>query len=79
MGRLFAFGNVRGVVYGGDHLPPHFHVVGPDFQAVVDMETLAVIAGHLPRPLLAQVRDWAKANRPALTAEWNRCNHRFPM
>lgn len=79
MGRLFYFGNVRGVVHGGDHLPPHFHVVGPDFQGVIEIETLALLAGHVPKAVLREVLDWARDNRPVIVAEWNRCNRRFTI
>lgn len=64
-------------MYGGDHLPPHFHVVSPDFQGVIEIETLAVIKGHVPKAVLRDVLAWARQNRPLLVAEWNRCNRRF--
>jgi hypothetical protein len=35
-------------MYFDDHPPPHFHAQYGSFQAVVAIETLAVIAGELP-------------------------------
>lgn len=79
MGRLLGIGKTRIVVYGNDHLPPHFHVVSPDVEALIAIETMAIIKGELPRALRAAVMDWAHANRAAIAAEWNRINPRFPI
>lgn len=35
-------------LYFGDHPPPHFHAEYGEFEAIVAMETLAVIGGRLP-------------------------------
>jgi hypothetical protein len=29
--------NITIRVYANDHLPPHFHIVAPDFEALVEM------------------------------------------
>ncbi|WP_425351471.1 DUF4160 domain-containing protein [Methylocystis bryophila] len=36
-------------MYADDHRPPHFHIVAPDFQVLVRISDLAVIAGR-PKP-----------------------------
>ncbi len=35
-------------MYFDDHHPPHFHAEYGESQALVQIETLAVIAGYLP-------------------------------
>lgn len=79
MGKLAQFGKVVLKVYGNDHLPPHFHVIAPDFAALVSVEPVAILRGSVPADIWATVSAWAEASRPALIAEWNRCNPRFPI
>lgn len=35
-------------MYFNDHNPPHFHAAYSGSEAVIDINTLAVIAGRLP-------------------------------
>jgi hypothetical protein len=79
MGKLHQIGNVTIRVYANDHLPPHFHVVAPDFEALVGIATLAVLRGSLPAKSRTAVMSWAEANRAAIAAEWSRVNPRFPI
>jgi hypothetical protein len=78
MGKLHQIGNIIITVYANDHLPPHFHAVAPDFEALIEIQTLAVRAGSLGRSRRA-VLDWAAANLAVIKAEWNRINPRFPV
>lgn len=41
MGKLHQTGSVIVRVYPNDHLPPHFHIVSPDEEALIEIETLA--------------------------------------
>jgi hypothetical protein len=38
--RVASLTNVALFVYAGDHAPPHFHVLGPDTDAVIDIRSL---------------------------------------
>jgi hypothetical protein len=79
VGKLHTIGKISFRVYANDHLPPHFHVVHPQFHALVVIETLAIYAGSIPAQFERHVTAWATPNRPALIAEWNRVNPRFPV
>lgn len=79
MGKLHTIGNVIIRVYANDHLPPHFHAVGPDSQALILIETLAVDQGSLPVPARKAVLAWAAEHRTEIVREWNRINPRFPV
>lgn len=78
MGKLLRVGNWYLEVRGRDHNPPHVHVIGPDFAAQVDIKTLAVIEGGMPRAIAKLALTWAEANRERLIAEWNRLNPDLP-
>ncbi len=68
------FANCKIAIYADDHLPPHFHVEGRDFRAVVEIETLSVRAGDVRRAVEAM--EWAALNLDVLRAEWVRLNQR---
>jgi hypothetical protein len=59
-----------------DHRPPHFHIVAPDFQVLVRISDLAVIAGEARESQIAEVLTWAKAHQEALALKWAELNER---
>ncbi len=59
-------------MYFNDHEPPHFHAVYGEFEVQLEIETLAVLRGELPRRALALVLEWASLHREELRADWNR-------
>lgn len=77
MGKLHQIGNAIVRLYPNDHLPPHFHIVSPDDQALVEIETLKVLKGTLGNNGKAALK-WASAHIDTIKAEWNRINPRFP-
>ena len=78
MGKLHQIGRMTIRIYANEHLPPHFHVVAPDFEALVEIETFAVLRGKLPAAARRTAMAWISANRAMIVAEWNRINPRFP-
>lgn len=79
MGKLIQIGNIIIRVYANDHLPPHFHVITPDADALVDIETLEIMRGKLSRRAEKEALQWASDNKALIIAEWNRTNQRFPI
>ena len=59
-----------------DHNPPHFHLIGPDFHALVSIRTQEVLEGTYSRKALAEASAWAAGQTDALMAEWRRLNER---
>ena len=74
MGKLAQFGKVMIKIRGNDHLPPHFHVITPDYDTLVTIRPVAVHRGSLPSDVWAVVRDWAEDHQALLITEWNRWN-----
>lgn len=56
-----------------EHAPPHFHAVYAEFEAEIDIRTLEVIRGQLPRRALALVLEWAAVHRNELMEDWELC------
>jgi hypothetical protein len=64
---------IRIEFYFDDHPPPHFHARYAEFLVQIDMATLEIIKGSLPKPQLRSVQDWASPRRVALRAAWDAC------
>jgi hypothetical protein len=47
MPTIHRFANCKISIYADDHMPPHFHIEGRGFRAVVEIETMVVRAGNV--------------------------------
>jgi len=73
---LQRFGAVTVRMYADDHRPPHFHVVGPDFQVLVRLSDLVVIAGDARPAQIAEAVAWARDRSEFLKSRWVDLNER---
>ena len=55
-----------------DHNPPHFHAEYGDDEAVIDIRTLEIIAGELPKRARALVSEWVLEHRVELLENWDK-------
>ncbi len=62
-----------------DHEPPHFHVEYAEHQAVVSIETVALIGGTLPPRALGLVAEWAALRQEELREAWQRAKNLEPV
>lgn len=58
-----------------EHPPPHFHAEYGDQKVVVDLNTLAVIAGKLSPRAMGLVIEWATLHQAELRNNWNRARN----
>jgi Domain of unknown function (DUF4160) len=56
--------------YPREHPPAHFHAVFAEYRAQIDIASLSVIKGRLPRAKLRVVVSWAATRREALQHAW---------
>lgn len=70
MPRLMRFANTEIAMYFADHPPPHFHVLGREGAAQIEIASLNVIAlsGRID---LRDALRWAEQNKDLLEAKWN--------
>ncbi|MDW6020874.1 DUF4160 domain-containing protein [Mesorhizobium sp. BAC0120] len=68
------FANCKIAIYADGHIPPHFHIEGRSFRAIVEIETMTVRAGDVRKA--AEAMEWAASNLTLLRAEWVRLNQR---
>ena len=57
-------------MYYADHEPPHFHVRYSGQKALIAIETLTVLRGHLSPRALGLVTEWAALHRAELMEDW---------
>lgn len=67
------FGILIHMYIRGEHNPPHFHALYAEYEALIDIQTLEVIQGKLPRRALVLVLEWANEHRSELMEDWNLC------
>ena len=62
-----------------EHQPPHFHAVYGEEEALISVETLAVVSGNLSARALGLVIEWASLHRDELMKDWQKvCNLESP-
>ena len=59
-------------MFYNDHFPPHFHAEYGGYEALIDMNTLAVVAGKLPPRALGLVMEWASYHQNELKSNWEK-------
>ncbi|HEX8993797.1 MAG TPA: DUF4160 domain-containing protein [Candidatus Paceibacterota bacterium] len=55
-----------------DQHVPHFHALYGEYAASVDIATLRILAGSLPKRAARLVITWARGHRAELLADWER-------
>ncbi|MCB0265617.1 MAG: DUF4160 domain-containing protein [Calditrichaeota bacterium] len=62
-------------MYFDDHAPPHFHAYYGEHEALIDLNTLAVLYGKLPARALGLTVEWANLNQAALLNAWEKAKN----
>lgn len=66
------------LMFHNDHLPPHFHIKYAEYRAQMDITTLELNEGRLPRRVLAMVLEWAAWHRAELMTNWRKIREGLP-
>jgi hypothetical protein len=66
-------------MFYNDHPPPHFHAEYGRDQMLVNIETLAVIAGRLTPRATGLVMEWAGQHQDDLRKVWNQARSMDPL
>ncbi|MBL8489283.1 MAG: DUF4160 domain-containing protein [Rhodocyclaceae bacterium] len=73
MPTISAFFGIMIQMFWREHSPPHFHALYGEHEALIDIRTLEIIAGTLPRRALALTIEWAVEHRTELMEDWELC------
>ena len=60
-------------MFWNEHAPPHFHALYGEHEALIDIQKLEVLRGHLPRRALNLVLDWTELHQQELLEDWALC------
>ncbi len=60
-------------MFWNDHPPPHFHALYGEYEALVDIRSLEILRGDLPRRALNMVQEWAGDHQGELLENWEQC------
>ena len=59
-------------MYLGDHLPPHFHAVYNESEAMFSIETGEIFKGDFPKKQMRLVQAWVELHRDELFLNYQR-------
>lgn len=66
-------------MYYNDHPPPHFHVRYGTQKAIIDIETLSLLAGELSPRVRGMVIEWATLHQTELLQNWDLARQNMPL
>ncbi|MBO7411633.1 MAG: DUF4160 domain-containing protein, partial [Ottowia sp.] len=61
-------------MFWSDHAPPHFHALYAEHEVLIDIQTLEIMKGSMPRRALAMILEWAQEHRNELMEDWELCS-----
>lgn len=73
MPTISAFYGIIIQMFWRDHAPPHFHARYQEYKVQINIKTLEVIKGKMPKRALSLILEWASQNREALLKDWELC------
>ncbi len=66
-------------MFWDDHAPPHFHALYGEHEVLINIITLEIIKGSMPRRALSLILEWASEHRTELLEDWKLCDqHKTP-
>ena len=78
MPTLSIFFGIVVYIYWSDHNPPHIHARYSGEEAVIEIGTLVVMEGSLPKRALAMVLEWMHEHQEELLAAWDLASRNIP-
>ena len=60
-------------MFWNEHASPHFHCKYGEHEAIINIRTLEMMEGKLPRRALSLVLDWAELHQAELIVDWELC------
>jgi len=79
MPRISEFFGIVICMYYDDHAPPHFHARYAGQEAVIEIESLRVLAGSLSPRAQGLVVEWALLRRAELRNAWTLAEQFKPL
>jgi uncharacterized protein (DUF885 family) len=73
MGTIFWIRNkIRLVIHSRDHTPPHVHIIAPEAEARIAIETLEILEAHgFDRSDLKEFTEFIKERQEKIKEKWD--------
>jgi len=71
MPTFYTIEGVKIQLFFNDHVPPHFHAVIAEYEALIGIKEIEILEGSLPKNKRKKILEWAEANQPELMGIWN--------
>jgi len=65
-------------MYWGEHLPPHFHCKYGEYKCSININTIELLKGEMPKRTLNGILEWAKIHQQELLDNWELCQKSLP-
>jgi hypothetical protein len=79
MPELCRFFGIIITMFYDDHAPPHFHVRYGEHKAIMAIDSLMLLEGHLPPRALGLVAEWGALHQDELRHDWTLAEQRAPL
>lgn len=73
MPTISSFYGILVQMFWDDHVPPHFHASYAEYDLMINIQTLEVMKGRMPKRALALLLEWASQHRQELMEDWHLC------
>ena len=70
---ISTFYGITIMMFYAEHGVPHFHVRYAEYQLVVGISPIVVLAGKAPLRVVSLVTEWAGLHQRELLDNWERC------
>ncbi len=75
MPEISRFYGISIYIYYNDHNPPHFHAIYGEYEVLIEIKKLSVLAGNFPARALGLVIEWASIHQEELKKIWNQARN----
>ncbi|MDP4709999.1 MAG: DUF4160 domain-containing protein [Saprospiraceae bacterium] len=70
MPTFFIIDGIKVDFYYNDHLPPHFHAISAENEALIEINSLETLRGYLPSKQHQKIVKWAREKQGILLEIW---------
>ena len=79
MPKISEFFGISIYIYYREHQPPHFHAIYGDDEALISIDSLALLEGKLSPRVMGLVVEWASIYRDELRLDWEQAVAKQPL
>ena len=66
--------SIKIYIYLRDHNPPHFHAIYAEHEELIEIKSLKIYTGSIPKTQRKKVISWASKNSNYIMEKWKEYN-----